>query len=226
MLKREAQWIASAFEGIESARLFPFVNIGSSSAQLREVDQPFIEQLIFEPLRRRGGPIHHVDGKAEPGVDLILDLALDTAWEQLRSLQPRCVLCSSVFEHVADRQLLAQRLISLLQPGGYLLVSVPSLFPYHPDPIDTGFRPDPAQLIALFPELRARQVEEISCGRLGDLVVGQVPRLAKKVVGLLGSSVARRVKLAAAVEVEPASPVDWLKHLVVPFRISCALLIR
>jgi len=226
MLKREAEWITSAFDRIESARLFPFVNLGSSSAQFREVEQPFIEQLIFEPLRRRGGPIHHVDGKAEPGVDLTLDLAHDTAWEQLRALKPRCVLCSSVFEHVADRPLLAQRLVSLLEPGGYLLVSVPSLFPYHPDPIDTGFRPNPAQLVALFPELRVCQAEEIACGRLGDLLVGQAPRLAKKVAGLLASSVARRVKLAGAVEVEPAAPVDWLKHLVVPFRLSCALLVR
>jgi hypothetical protein len=226
MLKREAQWIASAFERIESARLFPFVNIGSSSGQLREVEQPFIDQLIFEPLRRRGGPIHHVDGKAEPGVDLVLDLALDTAWEQLRALKPRCVLCSSVFEHVVDRPLLAQRLVSLLEPGGFLLVSVPRLFPYHPDPIDTGFRPDPAQLVALFPELRVQKLEEISAGRLGDLVAGQAPRLAKKVAGLLASRVARRVKVAAPVSVEPASPVDWLKHAVVPFRMSCALLVR
>jgi hypothetical protein len=226
MLKREAQWLAATFEGLETARLFPFVNIGSSSAQLREVDQPFIDRLIFEPLRRRGGPIHHVDGKAEPGVDLVLDLALDTAWERLRALQPRCVLCSSVFEHVVDRPLLAERLVSLLQPDGCLVVTVPSLFPYHPDPIDTGFRPDPTQLVALFPELQVRHAEEVTCGRLGGLVAGQVPRLAKKVTGLLAARAARVAKLAAAVEVEPASPVDWLKHAVVPFRVSCALLVR
>jgi hypothetical protein len=226
MLKREAEWIASAFDELPSAALFPFLNIGSSSGQLREVDQPFIDQLIFAPLRRRGGPIHHVDGKAERGVDVVLDLALDTAWDKLRALQPRCILCSSVFEHVVDRPLLARRLVHLLEPGGLLLVSVPRQFPYHPDPIDTGFRPDPAQLVALFPELQVRQLEEVSAGRLGDLVAGQAPRLAKKVAGLLASRVARRVKVAAPVSVEPASPVDWLKHAVVPFKVSCALLVR
>jgi hypothetical protein len=227
MLKREAQWIASMLGELPRTALFPFVNIGSSSGRLREVDQPFIDQLIFAPLRRRGGPIHHVDGKAERGVDLTLDLALDSSWQRLRALQARCVLCSNVFEHVVDRELLAKRLLSLLEPGGYLLVTVPRRFPYHPDPIDTGFRPEPSALLELFPELRARRAEEISGGRLGDLVVGQGPRLAKKVVGLLATRVMRGVSgSAAASDVAPASPIGWLKHVVVPFRVSCALFVR
>jgi len=35
-------------------------------------------------------------------------------------------------------------------PGGLILVTVPRSYPYHADPLDTGYRPRPAALAAAF----------------------------------------------------------------------------
>jgi hypothetical protein len=37
---------------------------------------------------------------------------------------------------------------------GYIIVTVPRRFPYHPDPIDLMFRPDVAELLTFFPGSR------------------------------------------------------------------------
>jgi hypothetical protein len=52
---------------------------------------------------------------------------------------------------VTDRPLLAKICREIVSPGGYIIISVPYSYPYHADPIDTYFRPSPAELASLFP---------------------------------------------------------------------------
>jgi hypothetical protein len=225
MLNNEAQWIASQLVRLADAALFPLVNLGSSTARFREIDQPFIDRLVFAPLRARGDAIHHVDVKAAPGVDLAVDFDEDSAWEQIGALQPRTVLCSNVFEHVVDRALLARRLTALLQPGAHLVVTVPRTFPYHPDPIDTGFRPDVPELSALFPGLHLETGEVVNAGRLWQLLVGQELRLARKAASALVQHARRRIG-AKPMDAPAASPLAWVRHCFVPFRVTCASFVR
>ena len=46
------------------------------------------------------------------------------------------IVCSYVLEHVSDAQICIGEMLRVLKPGGLLYVSVPFLFPTHPDPLD------------------------------------------------------------------------------------------
>jgi SAM-dependent methyltransferase len=55
------------------------------------------------------------------------------------------VILVSVFEHVENPYVVSDALFQLLKPGGYLINSVPFIFPYHPSPED-NFRYSPLAL--------------------------------------------------------------------------------
>ena len=52
-------------------------------------------------------------------------------------------------EHVTDPELVRARLRELTAPAGLLVITVPRVYPYHPDPIDTMFRPNDEELRSL-----------------------------------------------------------------------------
>jgi hypothetical protein len=60
-------------------------------------------------------------------------------------------MCCNLLEHVSDRMIISEAILSILKPGGYLIATVPYRFPYHEDPIDTMYRPTVAEVAALFP---------------------------------------------------------------------------
>jgi hypothetical protein len=152
VLIEEARWLARCFERTPDAALFPLVNVGSSTAAFRTVEQPFIQSVIFDPLARRGGLVMHVDAKATTGVDSVGDMTDPKFIRQLKdSVAVRAALVSNLLEHVTDRELIAQNVLELVPAGGLIFVSGPHSYPLHPDPIDTGFRPSPSEVHALFP---------------------------------------------------------------------------
>ena len=61
----------------------------------------------------------------------------------------KCVLCCNILEHVADREAFARVCDQILSPGGTIVVSVPQSYPLHMDPIDTYYRPMPAEIAQL-----------------------------------------------------------------------------
>jgi 2-polyprenyl-3-methyl-5-hydroxy-6-metoxy-1,4-benzoquinol methylase len=71
-----------------------------------------------------------------------------------------------VLEHVPDPGQVAAAIERVVAPGGYLLVTVPSRYPYHPGPIDTLFRPTVGELRLLFPALTVTTSAEIRCESL------------------------------------------------------------
>jgi hypothetical protein len=154
MLPSEAKWISAYFELQDNAALGTVLNIGSSTAEFREQKQSFIDEKIFRPLARRGVPVVHTDIKAANGVDIVADIMNDDDLERLRSLEAKTILCSNMLEHVPSASRMAERLATLVPPGGVLLVTVPNSYPYHPDPIDTLLRPDTTQLSGLFRQLK------------------------------------------------------------------------
>src|SRR6185437_2959646 len=72
--------------------------------------------------------------------------------------------------HLAERAVICAKLETLIPVGGYLVLTVPNRFPYHPDPIDTMFRPDPEELKSLFPHCRLVKGAVIDCGTGWDYV--------------------------------------------------------
>jgi len=150
MLIEEAKWLARQIADLEPDRVFPLLDVGSSTERFRSIEQPWIDQEIFASARRAGHPVSHLDAKPAQGVDIVVDLADPVAIEGLLGRGYRSVFCSNLLEHVEDRERIAGALVRLVPEGGYLFVSCPYRYPYHPDPVDTMFRPTPAELAALF----------------------------------------------------------------------------
>jgi len=154
VLTNEAIWIGKAMAELPVDMISPCLNLGSSTAHFRKVGQPHIEAQIVARGEARGVQFIHADMKDEPGVDVAGDI-LDPAFQAiLAALAPGCVLCCNIFEHVRDRQQLAELCARIVRPNGYVVVSVPRSFPYHLDPIDSYYRPTPADIAALFPNCK------------------------------------------------------------------------
>lgn len=207
MLLEEARWLGETLGRFDVGALSPLLDLGSSTRTFREVDQSYIDQWVFAPLRHRSCRVHHVDFREGDGIDIKADLFDDGDYQRLRALEPRAVLCANMLEHVPDPAAAVERCFGLLPAGGLLVLTVPNSFPHHPDPIDTGFRPSPQ--------------------RLAELVAGHDVRCAETVVGttLLGELRRRRgVSRAAAAAADPGKWRSLALHLLWlwrPYKMSC-----
>src|SRR5262245_36370569 len=150
MLVQEARWFGARLAELPGPDVFPMLNVGSSTAAFRTRDQPWIDRHLFAPARRKGYVVRHLDQKPDEGVDLVGDLRDGAFLARLAALRFRSVFCSNLLEHLVNREEVARTLVDLIPPGAYLFVSCPYRFPYHPDPIDTLYRPDTGELARLF----------------------------------------------------------------------------
>ena len=150
MRRTEAEWIATQLAQLKPSDISPILNIGSSTAEFREQKQPHIDSLIFKPLISRQVRVIHTDLKEAPGVDIAGDLLDPAVRSRLRAERPKAVLSSNLLEHVLQPERFASAISDLVPHSGYLILTAPCSYPYHADPIDTGFRPSPAALAALF----------------------------------------------------------------------------
>lgn len=162
MRPTEARWIAQQLLAYPPERISPLINVGSSTAEFRERRKPHIDAEIFAPLRAAGVEVIHTDLKQQPGVDIAGDLLDPAVQAQLRARRPRAALCSNLLEHVPSPVAFARAITALLEPGALVIVTVPRSYPYHADPIDTGFRPSPDELAALFAGCTVRRAEVVA----------------------------------------------------------------
>ena len=159
----------------------PLLNLGSSTRAFREQAKPHIERELFAPLRVAGITVFHSDLKQADGVDLAGDILDPAVRADLKARGFRALLIANMLEHVRDRDAVTAACEEIVGPGGLILVTVPASFPYHADPVDTGYRPDPAALAGAF-----RQSEPI----LAEEVRG---RTWKEEIAARGSSVWREL---------------------------------
>jgi hypothetical protein len=164
MFEAEARWLHAALNRLAPERLSPLLNLGSSSAAFREQTQPWTEQQLFCPLRERGIDVVHIDMRDAPGIDLRADLTDPADLPGLRALRARALLCCNLLEHVAWPDRLARHCLEILPSGGLAFVTVPYSYPYHRDPIDTMYRPSPAELGVLFAGARMLDAAIIGAG--------------------------------------------------------------
>ncbi|MDQ6884417.1 MAG: hypothetical protein M3077_09325 [Candidatus Dormibacteraeota bacterium] len=163
----EARWLGRQLATMNAVDVFPLLDVGSSTEDFRTRQQPWIEKEIFAPLRGRG-TIAHLDAKAEQGVDIVADLEDPAVVEDLARRGFKSVFCSNLLEHVNDPSRMAGTLLEIVPEGGYLFLSCPYRYPYHPDPIDNRFRPSPAELAGLFPGTRLLHQAVVKNGRFVD----------------------------------------------------------
>lgn len=135
---------------LDHGGISPLLNLGSSTRHFREVSQPHIQNDLFGPLEAAGIQVFHSDLKEGDGIDLAGDILDPAVVDRLAAMNFKAVLLSNLLEHVRDREAVARACERIVGPGGHILVTVPKSYPYHPDPIDTLYRPSPEQLARLF----------------------------------------------------------------------------
>ncbi|MCY1055085.1 hypothetical protein [Nannocystis sp. SCPEA4] len=216
MLEVEARWLRARLTELGDEELTPLLNLGSSDLEFRTLVQPWIDREVFAPLRARGTAVVHSDLKALPGVDIAADALGEEGLARLQAVGARALLCCNMLEHVADRAGLARRCAALVPSGGVLIVTVPHSYPYHPDPIDTYYRPDPQDMCReLFPELRCVRAEVVD----GPTYA---PELLRR-PWLLVRDVRKWPGLKDSPSGTAGSRLRWLFR---PYRVSCAVLRR
>jgi hypothetical protein len=186
VLIEEARWLGDQLRALDPANVFPLLDVGSSTATFRSHEQPWIDAAIFAPLRAANRQVLHLDAKTADGVDIVADLGDPAAVRVLAQRGFKSVFCSNLLEHVADRQQVARTLLELVPArGGYLIVSCPYQYPYHPDPIDSMFRPTPQNLADLFPGTRIERQAIVRGGTYGDQIRRAPIAFTKLLVRLL-----------------------------------------
>ncbi len=216
MLEAEAARIR---ELVLARGISPLLNIGSSTAAYRSVEKPYIERLLFGPLREQGFAVDHLDLKAGPGIDIQGDILDDALRERLSQRGYRGVLLSNVLEHVRDRAAVAAACEDIVGTGGLILVTVPASYPYHADPRDSLFRPTPEQLISLFGRSEVHVAETLT----GPSYAEQMAASGRSPLG----EAARTLLWLLLAAVRPRSCLArlhrwfWYRR---PYRVSIALL--
>ena len=149
MSPSEALWFSKALGDRTVAELSPMLNLGSSTLEYRTVTCPHIDQLLFSPLAEKGVRVIHSDLKANPGVDIVGDILSFDIRKQLITFAIKSIFCNNLLEHVEDIGAVCRALSEICPHNGLLYLSVPHAYPYHPDPIDNGFRPSISELETL-----------------------------------------------------------------------------
>jgi SAM-dependent methyltransferase len=152
MFVEESIWIKETLKDLNIDHIEEVLDVGSSTIQFRTQTQPHIDKNIFSPLRDRGASISYMDKKKGAGIDYVFDTDIVTAKQIGKKFD--LVICCSLLEHVKDPKKICSLLVEITKPGGFLLISVPANYRYHPDPIDTMFRPSMKKLISMFQGLK------------------------------------------------------------------------
>ncbi len=150
MMVSDARWLGRVLPKYTVEQLSPLLNIGSSTLQFRQEQQPHIQHYVFTPLQERKVEVVHCDLKDGDGIDVSADIFDDEAIKKLRKYNAKSIICTHMFEHVKDREDLAKRLMSLIPEAGLFFITVPYSYHHHADPFDTMYRPSPDELAELF----------------------------------------------------------------------------
>jgi hypothetical protein len=215
MFEAEARWLHAALDRLAPERLSPMLNLGSSSAVFREQTQPWTEQQLFRPLRARGIDVVHVDMRDAAGIDVRADLTDPADLPRLRVLGPQALLCCNLLEHVTLPDRLARHCLEILPSGGLVFVTVPFSYPFHRDPIDTMYRPNPSELAVLFTGARMLDAAIIGAGMSYRDDVRRRPWILLRHVARLPAPFASLEKWKRSMA--------KLRWLVAEYRITCAV---
>ena len=146
MFDVEAKAISELLESCGSElRNNTVLDVGSSTGKYRE-KKPHLAQL-HEVIVASGGAYVGLDLKDAEGVDLVGDITSTATLAAIKKMAPKVILLNNILEHLKDPWVVLRDVWEVVPRGGILIVSVPLSFPYHPDPIDTMFRPRTAELI-------------------------------------------------------------------------------
>lgn len=151
MLEEESVWIKETLRETNISTIKDVLDIGSSTKEFRTQIQPYIDTNIFKPLRDKNKTIQHLDRKEEDGIDFVCDIEHIRAEDIGKKFD--LIICCSLLEHVQQPMKACSVLMDIVKENGFLLITVPRMYRYHPDPVDTMFRPSMNELISMFPSM-------------------------------------------------------------------------
>lgn len=222
MRPNEANYLGQLLAKMPIEQISPVLNLGSSTPAF-EAERPHIHQHIFGPLKARGVHVLNMDLKDAPGVDIVGDIFETKTQEAARAVGAKLLLCCNILEHVEEPYRFADVCGSLLGKGGIVVATVPYSYPLHLDPIDTYFRPTPAEVAQLFGGFSLIEGQIVS-----DSTYWADLRAEKTPTQLLTQAVSHLLKLPF-----PYPDFDQWKAryhrylwLLRPYRVSCVLLRR
>jgi len=168
----EAKWIGAKLGRMSALEIGPLLDFGCSDVNSLIKTKPHIEEFVYKPLKSKGVRVIHFDLRDGPGVHISGDIYDEITACKIRDEGVKSILCANVLEHVDNPKEIISALVGALPEMGHLFITVPNSFPYHPDPIDTGFRPSPDDLVNyLPPDMRVVLAENvISTSYLQDLL--------------------------------------------------------
>ena len=217
----EAEWIRDRILATDPRESSPIANIGSSTHAFRTGNKPHIERLLFAPLRAAGFEVVHIDMKPDEGVDMVGDLTDPEFLAQVKARGCRSAICSNLLEHLSSRAGVIEACRELVGDEGVLVVTVPYSYPYHPDPIDTLYRPDVEALARDFPGLRLVAGEILSDGTVMREELGKGTMHA---LLYLPRAVARILRVwRPSIALAQLHRLTWLAR---PFKVTCAVFRR
>lgn len=230
MLYEEAVWLGEKIRQLDigSKRV---LNVGSAGMSSREVEQPHMNRYVFKPLVDKGYNVVHTDLKPEKGVDIAGDLTDPEFIRELKSQQYNIVICTNVLEHVPNRAAIVRALRDLCEPGVFLVLSVPRVYPYHYDPIDTMYRPNLEQLVNSFPGFKCIDGDVLKASRVQRNRDGGV-NFQRTYAQMLRANPKLGLLLFVRVLFPFYKPKMWwhtFKYLAMmfrPFQVTCAILRR
>lgn len=178
MLLNESLWLQQKLTVYIRGRE-TVLNMGSSSLSFRTIRQSHIHANVIAPLETRAVHVIHVDMKDEVGVDQSGDVTDPIFVEQLRAHKPTAIICSNLLEHLTHRASFCTAVSKLLLPGGLIFATCPHEYPYHPDPIDTMYRPSVLELASEFPGTQLLEGDIVPCGLWGEKIAADLRRQGK-----------------------------------------------
>lgn len=191
------------------------LNVGSGDLRFRTYIQPYIHEHIILPLQQRQCTIANLDLYGNEGIDMRVDVKDIYKVKETYDV----VLCSNVFEHIADRIQLGKDLMTLAKPGGFIIITTPRVFPYHADPLDTQFRPTIEEQHALLPRTTLVEQGYISVRAPYTSRGIRLPLPIMKML-MLGKSL--RYKLTGA----PINLLDDFRTVIRPWQVTYLVLER
>ena len=149
MFPKESKWINTVISnnllGVDGA----VINLGSSSLDFINYNQPYIKDLVLDPLLKRF-QVTNVDIKSDPNVQLVANFLTEAGQTLIRDKSAKVFLVSNLLEHIPNAIEGIEKIKTLMEPKTYLILTGPKSFPYHPDPIDNMFRPSIAEIRGYF----------------------------------------------------------------------------
>jgi hypothetical protein len=141
------------------------INLGSGDIRKLKKDKPWVFKHVFDPLTKKSLVIH-ADIDSFNGACQICNLTKSNALDFINTTpKPRLFILANVLEHVPKKsvKIILNKIFKAMNKGDFFLITAPYSYPYHPDPIDSMYRPEPKAIAGLI-KLMWLDMKIIECG--------------------------------------------------------------